>query len=88
MHTIKAKKSLGQNFLQDEDVLRTIAESIEVTTKHIIEVGPGYGALTDYLIAASPKQLDLIELDIDMVNILVDRFSLQNIDAEQKSGYT
>ena len=88
MQKIQAKKSLGQNFLQDKDVLQTIAESITVKGRHIIEVGPGYGALTDYLIGASPKQLDLIELDIDMVNILVDRFSLQKIDAEQKSSHT
>ena len=47
---IKAKKSLGQNFLQDESVLKKIADSI-TTEKNdlIIEIGPGTGALTKYL---------------------------------------
>ena len=47
---IKAKKSLGQNFLEDEVILKKIADSI--TTKDndlIIEIGPGQGALTKYL---------------------------------------
>lgn len=47
---IKAKKSLGQNFLQDEKVLEKIANSIETTKNDlIIEIGPGTGALTKYL---------------------------------------
>ena len=47
---IKAKKSLGQNFLQDENILKQIAKSI-TTNKNdlIIEIGPGKGALTKYL---------------------------------------
>ena len=47
---IKAKKSLGQNFLQDENILKQIANSI-TTNKNdlIIEIGPGKGALTKYL---------------------------------------
>lgn len=68
---IKAKKSLGQNFLIDEDALSDIAESIEVSGKHIIEVGPGYGALTDYLVVKNPESLDLVELDRDMIELLV-----------------
>ncbi len=51
MHHIRAKKALGQNFLTDENILSTIAGGISVSGKNIIEVGPGYGALTDYLIA-------------------------------------
>jgi len=70
---IKAKKSLGQNFLIDPEALSDISTSIEVTGKHIIEVGPGYGALTEYLIHQKPRQLDLIELDTDMIEILEER---------------
>ncbi len=70
---IKAKKSLGQNFLIDVEALSDIAHSIEVKGKHIIEVGPGYGALTDYLIAEDPLSLDLVELDRDIVDILNQR---------------
>ena len=50
MKAIKAKKALGQNFLIDEAALSDIAGAIEISGKHIIEVGPGYGALTDHLI--------------------------------------
>ena len=47
---IKAKKSLGQNFLQDENVLKSIADSIKTTQNDlIVEIGPGKGALTKYL---------------------------------------
>lgn len=49
--TIRAKKSLGQNFLIDHEALSDIADSIKIAGKHIIEVGPGYGALTDYILA-------------------------------------
>lgn len=60
---IKAKKSLGQNFLQDENILKQIAKSI-TTNKNdlIIEIGPGKGALTKYL---KEKNSFLICYEID-----------------------
>lgn len=67
---IKAKKSLGQNFLIDTNTLETIAGFFDVTWKSIVEVWPGYGALTDYLLHKNPKDLSLVELDTDMVEIL------------------
>ena len=74
--TIKAKKSLGQNFLIDQEALRDIANSIKIQEKHIIEVWPGYGALTEHIIANNPLTLDLVELDRDMVDILVGSYQL------------
>jgi 16S rRNA (adenine1518-N6/adenine1519-N6)-dimethyltransferase len=71
---IRAKKSLGQNFLIDEEALADIASSVVVDNKHIIEVGPGYGALTDYLIASNPVSLTLVELDTDMIRILEEKY--------------
>ena len=63
MANISAKKSLGQNFLKDENILRKIANSFDVTEKDlIIEIGPGMGALTKYLIQ---KSSDLICYEID-----------------------
>ena len=48
---IEAKKSLGQNFLQDEQILQKIANSIPTKENDlIIEIGPGTGALTKYLV--------------------------------------
>lgn len=70
---IKAKKSLGQNFLTDIDTLHTIADFFEIYWKSIVEVGPGYGALTEYLLNKNPRDISLIELDSDMVEILKKR---------------
>ncbi len=72
---IRAKKSLGQNFLIDEEALLDIAHSVTVENKKIIEVGPGYGALTDYLIEQKPETLTLVELDTDMIEILQKKYT-------------
>ena len=79
MKTIRAKKSLGQNFLIDEEALTDISHAIEVAGKHIIEVGPGYGALTEYLISHHPLSLALVELDPDMVEILDERYMSEEV---------
>ena len=53
---IKAKKSLGQNFLKDKNVLKKIADiSLLDNTTELIEIGPGTGNLTDYLIKRIQK---------------------------------
>ena len=67
---IRAKKSLGQNFLVDIDALIAISSATEITEKNIVEVGPWYGALTDFLLQENPKKIDLVELDSDMIAIL------------------
>jgi 16S rRNA (adenine1518-N6/adenine1519-N6)-dimethyltransferase len=71
---IKAKKNLGQNFLIDEEALTDIARSLDIAGRHIIEVGPGYGALTNYILSHHPETLDLVELDPDMIEILDERY--------------
>ena len=86
MQTIKAKKSLGQNFLIDQEALTDIAGSIELTGRHIIEVWPGYGALTEHIVASQPLTLDLVELDTDMVEILNSRFKIQNRWQKEQNG--
>lgn len=73
MKPIRAKKSLGQNFLIDIDALVDISSATEITNKNIVEVGPGYGALTDFLLENSPKNLTLVELDTDMIEILEEK---------------
>ena len=47
---IKSKKSLGQNFLIDRDVLNQIVDSVSIDSKEILEIGPGSGNLTTYII--------------------------------------
>lgn len=67
---IPAKKSLGQNFLKDEIVLQKIANSIEVSKNDlIIEIGPGKGALTKYLIQKEAQYM-AYEIDERMKSIL------------------
>ncbi|MDQ1344164.1 MAG: rRNA (adenine1518-N6/adenine1519-N6)-dimethyltransferase [Patescibacteria group bacterium] len=70
---IRAKKAFGQNFLVDDAALSSIANAVDVTGKDVIEIGPGYGALTERLLAMNPRSLTLVELDSDMVAILEDR---------------
>lgn len=79
MQKIKAKKSLGQNFLIDDRALSDIANGVEISGKHILEVGPWYGALTDYIIEQSPLTLDLVELDKDMIAILEWKYNSKDI---------
>lgn len=72
---MKAKKSLGQNFLQDEAVIHGIIQLIHPQVgEPIIEIGPGQGAITDPL-QASGAQLRLIELDRDLIPQLQQRYA-------------
>ena len=81
-YKILAKKSLGQNFLIDEDILESIAGIIDISWKHIIEVGPGYWALTEFLLHAKPSSLYLVELDRDMISILEDRVVTHELNTQ------
>lgn len=75
---IKANKSLGQNFLINEDVINKIVSSANITKEDlVIEIGPGLGTLTKYLLEKASKVI-CIELDDKMISILNDRFSLYN----------
>ncbi|MBR1413710.1 MAG: ribosomal RNA small subunit methyltransferase A [Bacilli bacterium] len=77
MDNIVAKKSLGQNFLQDHNILRKISDSIDVTKSDlIIEIGPGKGALTNYLVEKG-CQVIAFEIDERMREIL-DSFHYDN----------
>ena len=74
MH-IKAKKSLGQNFLIDRNVLEQIVDTIEVENKEILEIGPGSGNLTAYILKKNPKKLYVIEKDDALALLLKERFN-------------
>ncbi len=58
-----AKKSLGQNFLIDLNIIRKIVNLLEIKNKNIIEIGPGKGALTNSILQKKPKFLTLVEKD-------------------------
>ena len=72
---IKAKKSLGQNFLIDTNILKKIVSVIEIENKPILEVGPGTGNLTSYILKKYPKNLFVIEKDKYLANFLKKKFN-------------
>lgn len=75
-YNIKANKQLGQNFLISQEVVDTIVDCSEIKEDDlVIEIGPGLGTLTKYLLEKAGKVI-CIELDEKMINILNDRFSL------------
>ena len=67
---IKPKKSLGQNFLTDRNILNKIIEITKIEKKSILEVGPGTGNLTSYILKNNPKKIFLIEKDENLVSSL------------------
>ena len=71
---IRAKKSLGQNFLIDSDVINQILEITEIKDKNILEIGPGTGNLTSKILEKNPRQLTVIEKDKELVDILKTNF--------------
>ncbi len=71
---IRAKKSLGQNFLIDDRVLNQIVNCVSIKNKTILEIGPGTGNLTKYILNKKPKQLTVIEKDNDLINKLREQF--------------
>ena len=72
---IRAKKSLGQNFLIDDKILNQIVNSVEIKNKIILEIGPGTGNLTKYILYKKPKHFTVIEKDNDLANKLKERFN-------------
>lgn len=75
---ISANKSLGQNFLINEEVVTQIVERAEISKEDlVIEIGPGLGTLTNELLDKAGKVI-AIELDKRMIEILTDRFKLYN----------
>ena len=67
---IKAKKSLGQNFLIDKNIIEKIIDSVEIEGKSILEIGPGTGNLTKNILEKKPKKLIVIEKDNELAKLL------------------
>ena len=74
-----AKKSLGQNFLIDKNIIKKIVNSVNVRNKNVVEIGPGKGALTEEILKYNLKSLTLIEKDNDLFESLNLKFSDNNI---------
>ena len=71
---IKAKKSLGQNFLIDKDILEQIVNVTKIENKNILEVGPGTGNLTSFILRKKPKKFFVIEKDNNLAANLRETF--------------
>lgn len=70
MDTVRAKKHLGQHFLKDENIARRIADSLTGEVKQVLEIGPGMGVLTKYLVDKPELNFCAIEIDTESVAYL------------------
>ena len=72
---IKPKKSLGQNFLIDKNILEKITNVTSIENKNVLEIGPGTGNLTSYILQKNPKKIFLIEKDDELSINLKKKFN-------------
>ncbi len=70
----KAKKSLSQNFLTDKNIGNKIIKQTNINGQTILEIGPGYGFMTDHILSQNPKQIYLIEKDKLLVKYLINKY--------------
>jgi 16S rRNA (adenine1518-N6/adenine1519-N6)-dimethyltransferase len=81
-------QSLSQNFLIDENLARKIASGANIETSHVVEIGPGLGALTEHLIKTY-ESVTVFELDATYARILADQFpgvSVNHVDFLDSAG--
>ncbi len=71
---IKAKKSLGQNFLIDPNIIDKIVNIVEIKNKDILEIGPGTGNLTQKILKKNPNKFLVIEKDNNLAKMLKEKF--------------
>ena len=72
---MRAKKSLSQNFIYDKNICNKIVKVSNLKNKFIIEIGPGYGFLTDFIIKENPKKVILIEKDYKIYEYLLRKYN-------------
>ncbi len=77
---VVAKKKFGQNFLKDEGVLRKIVEAMPKNENKLVEIGPGLGDLTKFLVDV--KSVEAFEVDTDLCKLLQNEFK-KEIDTKQ-----
>ena len=83
MNEVKAKKFLGQHFLTDESIARRIVDSLSGHSNNVIEIGPGMGVLTKYLIGKQELNFHVVEIDRESVAWLHEHYpSLDVIEGD------
>ncbi len=79
METVKAKKYLGQHFLKDEHIAERIALSLSGSQRHLLEIGPGMGVLTKYLVTQPDLDFRCVEIDSESVAFLHERYPMLQV---------
>jgi 16S rRNA (adenine1518-N6/adenine1519-N6)-dimethyltransferase len=76
MTTVRPKKHLGQHFLTDLSIAKKIVDSLSYHRdyKNLIEIGPGTGVLTDFLINKGDRSFSVIEIDIEAISFLKNKY--------------
>lgn len=72
--TENPKKSLGQNFLIDKNIIKKILVLTDLKNRHVVEIGPGKGALTDEILKNNPRSLTIIEKDFKLSKFLEKKY--------------
>ena len=72
---IKAKKSLGQNFLIDQNIINKIIDLVDIKNKNILDIGPGTKILNLEILKKKPKKVILIEKDDKLFDLLKDKLN-------------
>tara|TARA_B100000989_G_scaffold294577_1_gene273937 strand:- start:288 stop:1007 length:720 start_codon:yes stop_codon:yes gene_type:complete len=75
---VKAKRSLSQNFLKDKNICKKIIKNTTINDKIVLEIGPGYGFLTDFIIEKNPRKLILVEKDFNLIKHLNTKYKNNN----------
>jgi 16S rRNA (adenine1518-N6/adenine1519-N6)-dimethyltransferase len=70
---VRAKKNLGQHFLKDKNIAKNIVDSLDAATNNILEIGPGTGVLTQFLLQR-PENLKLVEIDRESIAFLKETY--------------
>lgn len=76
---VRPKKSLGQHFLNDKNIALKIVESIDPETKSLLEIGPGTGVLTDFLLERKIPDFKVVEIDTESIEFLKNKYAELNI---------
>ena len=76
MKFVKPKKSLGQHFLKDNNIANKIVDSLNVKSKNVLEIGPGMGILTKFLLKKK-YNLRLVEIDTESISFLINNLAIE-----------
>jgi 16S rRNA (adenine1518-N6/adenine1519-N6)-dimethyltransferase len=79
MAKVRPKKHLGQHFLRDNEIARKIVDSLDIENcQNVLEIGPGMGILTSYLLELQEKKIWVIDIDKESIDYLHDTFPQLN----------